>query len=84
MHSKCLQRRYDLVHDKGTYDAICLNPDDPMDKRKCYYRNVRKMLKGGGLFVVTSCNWTEEELKSHFEPGNLMVHSCISQEMNVP
>ena len=41
------------------------------------------MLKDGGLFIVTSCNWTEEELKSHFEPGNLMVHSCISQEMNV-
>ena len=44
-----------------------------MEKRKRYYRNVSKMLKDGGLFIVTSCNWTEEELKSHFEPGNLHI-----------
>ena len=69
MSSKCLQRQYHVCHDKGTYDAICLNPDDPKEKRNRYYSNVRKLLKDGALFVITSCNWTEEELKSHFEPG---------------
>ena len=70
MSCKCLQRQYDVCHDKGTYDAICLNPNDPKEKRKRYHSNVRKLLKDGALFVITSCNWTEEELKSHFESGN--------------
>lgn len=60
---------YSIVLDKGTYDAISLNPDNATFQRHCYKTNLCKMLKNGGLFVITSCNWTEEELKEHFKSG---------------
>merc|ERR1712004_51299 len=59
---------FDICIDKGTYDAICLNPDDPDGSRKKYIDNVTRLLKSPGLFIITSCNFTEEELISHFTP----------------
>lgn len=57
---------YNIAVDKGTYDAISLNPEDPAPKRKTYINNVHAMLKPGGLFILTSCNWTQAELLDHF------------------
>ncbi|KAL1461973.1 hypothetical protein WDU94_013831, partial [Cyamophila willieti] len=57
---------YHITVDKGTYDAISLNPEDPASKRKTYISNVHTMLKPDGLFIITSCNWTETELLDHF------------------
>lgn len=54
--------QYDIVHDKGTYDAVSLHPDEPETKRKAYIDNVHRMLANEGLFILTSCNWTEDEL----------------------
>jgi EEF1A lysine methyltransferase 2 len=61
---------WDVVLDKGTFDAICLSEDlDPQGRRICegYKARVLPLLREGGLFVVTSCNWTEEELRVWFE-----------------
>ncbi|XP_008479119.1 EEF1A lysine methyltransferase 2-like [Diaphorina citri] len=56
---------YNIAVDKGTYDAISLNPNDPASKRKTYIRNVHTMIRPDGLFILTSCNWTEAELLDH-------------------
>nr|XP_049696224.1 EEF1A lysine methyltransferase 2 isoform X2 [Helicoverpa armigera] len=58
--------KFGIVHDKGTYDAIALNPDDPKTCRQKYIQQVHNMLDTDGLFIITSCNWTEEELIKHF------------------
>ena len=66
----CLSRQYNILIDKGTYDAISLNPESPAEMRFSYIDNVAKLLKTDGLLIVTSCNWTEEELREHFLKGN--------------
>lgn len=58
-----------LVHDKGTYDAISLCPDNPKKKRMLYIESVRAIMEETSLFIITSCNWTEEELINSFQ-GN--------------
>lgn len=61
---------WDVVLDKGTFDAICLADEtDSQGRRLCEgYRErvLRLVKKGSGVFVVTSCNWTEDELKGWF------------------
>lgn len=61
---------YDVCLDKGTYDAISLDPEDAKVKRQTYIINISKILKEGGIFLITSCNWTDDELKQHFSGRN--------------
>ena len=65
----CLSIQYDVCLDKGTYDAVSLNPENPKLQRTRYCNNIKKLVKAGGIFVVTSCNWTQEELIEHFSEG---------------
>jgi SAM-dependent methyltransferase len=64
--------QYDIVLDKGTYDAVCLTPSttDPgerdLEAPLAYTKSVQALLKPGGLFMITSCNWTEKELLAQF------------------
>ncbi|KAF2834525.1 hypothetical protein M501DRAFT_1001162 [Patellaria atrata CBS 101060] len=65
---------FDIVLDKGTFDAISLSADvDGLGRRICenYSSKVEKLAKVGGLVIVTSCNWTEEELRHWFDGGEL-------------
>lgn len=55
--------------DKGTFDAISLSPDDAVEKRKRYVRALTRVLHGRGFFLITSCNWTKEELLNEFGEG---------------
>ncbi|KAJ9582420.1 hypothetical protein L9F63_003218 [Diploptera punctata] len=61
-----ISEQFSVALDKGTYDAISLHPDNPKHKREQYISKVRSLLKPQGLLVITSCNWTEKELISHF------------------
>ncbi|KAM3955243.1 EEF1A lysine methyltransferase 2 [Aphomia sociella] len=61
-----LGRKFGIIHDKGTYDAISLNPDNPKENRQKYIEQVTNMMTDDGLFVITSCNWTENELIKQF------------------
>ncbi|KAK5988859.1 Protein-lysine N-methyltransferase EFM4 [Cladobotryum mycophilum] len=68
---------WDLVLDKGTFDAISLSSATDSQGRRLvesYRERMLRLLKpDGGLFLVTSCNWTEEELKGWFEGKELRV-----------
>ena len=61
---------WDVVLDKGTFDAICLSEEvDSEGKRVCegYKSKVLGLVREGGLFLCTSCNWTPAELRGWFE-----------------
>lgn len=65
---------WDVVLDKGTFDAISLSEEkDARGRRICegYKERVVPLVKEGGIFLVTSCNWTEEELNSWFNGDEL-------------
>lgn len=63
---------WDLLLDKGTYDAIAL-ADQALrgEPLKLYPERVSKALKKGGFFLITSCNFTEDELKETFASSRL-------------
>ena len=66
---------FDVCFDKGTYDAISLSPEDARIKRLKYIKNVSELLGSGGdrkrFLILTSCNWTEEELLEQFKEGKI-------------
>ncbi|XP_067909452.1 EEF1A lysine methyltransferase 2 isoform X2 [Heterodontus francisci] len=70
---------YEICIDKGTFDAISLSPDHPAEKQSLYRQALHSVLKGGGMFLITSCNWTKEELVNHFSEGFEML-----QELPTP
>ncbi|KAL1738799.1 S-adenosyl-L-methionine-dependent methyltransferase, partial [Schizophyllum fasciatum] len=71
---------WDLILDKGTYDAIALGEKDDrgLSPAAKYPARVARLLKPGGFFLITSCNFTEEELKASFTAdGTLKYHSRV-------
>ncbi|XP_051883467.1 EEF1A lysine methyltransferase 2 [Pristis pectinata] len=64
----CLSH-YEICIDKGTFDAISLSFDHPGEKLRRYHQSLLNVLKNGGLFLITSCNWTKQELVNHFNEG---------------
>ena len=66
------QGGFDIVLDKGTFDAISL-AGDARDTRVCerYPDIVRQLIRNGGFLVITSCNWTEEELVKWFTSAGI-------------
>ncbi|KAI9581330.1 EEF1A lysine methyltransferase 2 [Glossina fuscipes] len=65
---------FDIIHDKGTYDAVSLCPHNPKEKRLLYMDTVCRLMGCNGIFIITSCNWTEEELIKAFQ--NLFTKYC--------
>jgi EEF1A lysine methyltransferase 2 len=64
---------FDLVLDKGTFDAISLSSTTMTDSsgqerrlHELYPNKVLPMVKMGGFFLITSCNWTEAEVIAWF------------------
>ncbi|KAK2152301.1 hypothetical protein LSH36_332g01040 [Paralvinella palmiformis] len=64
---------YDVCLDKGTFDAISLSPSETEVKKEIYVQNVHSFLKVGGIFILASCNWTEDEVKEQFKKGFLLL-----------
>ena len=62
-------KEFDVCIDKGTFDAISLNPDDTKQGKKLYVQALKDALKDKGFFAVTSCNWTKEQLLERFNEG---------------
>jgi len=72
---------WDLILDKGTFDAISLGKkdEDGYAPHRQYPQRLSALMKPGGRFLITSCNFTEDELKSVFlvpETG-LVYHSRV-------
>lgn len=66
--------KFDVLVDKGTYDAICLNPTvaDIRSLQGAYVSYVLNSLAPDGYFIICSCNWTKDELLGHFNKFNLV------------
>ncbi|PNP50280.1 hypothetical protein THARTR1_08988 [Trichoderma harzianum] len=59
---------FDIILDKGTFDAISLSAASDTNPCETYRKRLLQLLNPrGGVFLVTSCNWTEPELRSWFE-----------------
>ncbi|QDS73688.1 hypothetical protein FKW77_003011 [Venturia effusa] len=68
---------FDVLLDKGTFDAISLSSESDTSGRRLYelYSHcILPLLKPDGIFLITSCNWTEEELRSWFEKESASNH----------
>jgi SAM-dependent methyltransferase len=64
---------FDVVLDKGTFDAISLSSDiDSSGRRLCeaYCSYIKPLIQPNGFFIITSCNWTEDELRAWFDKAN--------------
>lgn len=72
---------WELVLDKGTYDAIALGEKNESGESPVlhYPARLASLLRPGGYFLITSCNFTEDELKTAFanEKTGLKYHSRI-------
>lgn len=71
---------FDVVLDKGTFDAVSLSAEENGDgMRICegYRVKVEEMIKPGGRFLITSCNWTEKELGEWFGAGKLVLEGKV-------
>lgn len=64
---------WDLVLDKGTFDALCLSEEtiDGKLPSQIYPEQVAKLVRQGGFFLITSCNFTEEEIKARWTKAGL-------------
>lgn len=62
---------FDVILDKGTFDAISLMDTSSGVPNPCetYRVKVVPLIKPGCFFVVTSCNWTKQELQSWLAPS---------------
>lgn len=66
MSEKLESSAYSVALDKGTYDAISLSPIQVKEKCSLYIKKVHDIVKPNGLFIITTCNWTDKEIISQF------------------
>ncbi|EGG13891.1 hypothetical protein DFA_11652 [Cavenderia fasciculata] len=64
-NSKIEKDAFDVVLDKGTFDAMSLS-EDKVQAKEDYRSHILTILKPGGHFVITSCNYTEQEILAYF------------------
>ena len=72
---------WDIILDKGTFDAISLSaetidvPMSPTPQKLCeiYPTQTTRMLKPGGFLLITSCNWTQDEVIHWFTSSSPVV-----------
>ena len=68
------EKGWDVVLDKGTFDAISLSAEKDAGGRRIYegYKErVVPLIREEGILLITSCNWTEDELVAWFQGREL-------------
>lgn len=68
--------------DKGTYDVISMN-DENKEKRNRYKENIINLLQPKGMFLIVSCNWTQQELNEQFDDGKKLLKPLIRHQYNI-
>lgn len=66
---------FNVVLDKGTFDAVSLSGQTGVEEK--YVQKAKQLVRNGGLLLITSCNWTESELRNWFEGGPLKYYDKI-------
>ena len=82
---------FDLVLDKGTFDAISLSSETVLlpggnevrvPVAEVYPLKIARLMRLGGFFLITSCNWTQDEVVRWFTTelmkGVLEVYDTIT------
>eukprot|EP01116_Phalansterium_solitarium_P021456 TRINITY_DN6674_c0_g1_i1.p1 TRINITY_DN6674_c0_g1~~TRINITY_DN6674_c0_g1_i1.p1 ORF type:complete len:278 (-),score=72.85 TRINITY_DN6674_c0_g1_i1:234-947(-) len=69
---------FQVIVDKGTFDAVSLS-DDRLSACSRYAASVARLLqqRPDAYLVITSCNWTQEELLDKFAVAGLVFHSAV-------
>ena len=57
------KQEFDLIHDKGTFDAFMLNKNNSNVEYTDY---IEEKLRNSGKFVITSCNHLKNDLFEYF------------------
>ncbi|CAG8533778.1 25972_t:CDS:2 [Dentiscutata erythropus] len=63
-------QNFDFILDKGTFDAISLSLQQTSTNqllRDIYPKKIRFLLNSNGYFLITSCNFTKDELIEKFK-----------------
>uniref|UniRef100_A0A915BK00 Protein-lysine N-methyltransferase n=1 Tax=Parascaris univalens TaxID=6257 RepID=A0A915BK00_PARUN len=77
-----LNDRYDIVMDKGTWDAMSLCAEK--EHRLSHYRNfIVNIITIKGIFIIFSCNFTKEELRKQFECKELCFETEIASTNSI-
>lgn len=79
--NESLDETFDIILDKGTFDAIALNQEVVTDNKigmDIYPEKVLELMKPGTIFLITSCNFTEEELVKIMTSHGLKVWDKIT------
>lgn len=61
---------FTVILDKGTFDAISLMPHASQHPCATYRSNIVPLISEGGFLVLTSCNWTRDELVEWLVPND--------------
>ncbi|KAL1925219.1 uncharacterized protein VTP21DRAFT_102 [Calcarisporiella thermophila] len=79
-----LEGSFGLIIDKGTYDTISLNSESVSSTgnglARQYSHRVGELLEDSGVLLITSCNWSVDELKKHFA-NELEYHSHVHSSL---
>lgn len=68
--------KYNLLLDKGTFDAISLMEDFGSAVRDRYLKATSSLLKDDGLFLIATCNWTIDEIEQHMATCIELILNC--------
>jgi SAM-dependent methyltransferase len=65
-----IEDKWDLVLDKGTFDALALSNEVVDGNGRLpsivYPERIARLVREGGFFLITSCNFTEEEIRRRY------------------
>lgn len=75
MKELCGCEGFDLVHDKGTLDAISLSADE--DHLQAYIVQLKRVLAANGFLVITSCNFIVDELRDLLSGDFEILHQRV-------
>lgn len=66
-----LESSFDLILDKGTFDAISLSSVEKFKDQ--YLSQISRHLNHDGIFLITSCNFNQQELEVMFASSLTLV-----------